>query len=480
MIQYTIEQLHELLNKEDFNVENYYKELLNEAKIQQDRLNAFVRITEDKALKDLSSQDFKSILSGIPYVAKDNYSTKGIYTTASSQMLNNYIPIYNATAIEKIEAAGACLLGKASMDELAMGGTNCSALTGPVLNPWNPLHISGGSSGGSAALVGSGLIPFALGSDTGDSIRKPAGYCGVVGFKPTWGRISRYGVIPYASSLDTLGAFTRNVRDMAIVIEALAGRDDKDMTSSSLDVPHYLDELNDNIQGMKIAVLKSVSDKIKCNEIKDNFEMVVNKFKELGAIVEEVSIDHNLMRTLVAVYTIIANSEATSNHACLDGIRYGERQDGNTTDEIMINSRTHGFGSHIKRRFILGNLALATENQEKIFRKAQRVRRLIVEEMNKIFDNYDIILTPNSGTVAPKLSEVNNIVLDEDASILENHLCMANFSGCPSLTLPSGFVNDMPVAINLTGRLFEEQTVFNCAYALENSLNLKNQFKREG
>lgn len=480
MIQYTIEQLHELLNSGEFNVENYYKELFEEAKIQQERLNAFVRITEDKALSDLSSQDYKSILSGIPFVAKDNYSTKGIHTTASSQMLDNYVPIYNATVIEKLHEAGACLIGKASMDELAMGGTNMSAKTGPVLNPWDRTRISGGSSGGSAALVASGLIPFALASDTGDSIRKPAGYCGIVGLKPTWGRISRYGVIPYASSLDTLGAMTRNVRDMAIVTEALAGRDDKDMTSSYNEVPHYLENLSDNVKGMKIAVLRSVSDLVNNQDIKDNFEMVVNKYKELGAVVEDVTIDTKLMRTLLSVYTIIANSEATSNHACLDGIRYGDRQEGKTTDEVMINSRTHGFSSFIKCRFILGNLALATDNQEKMFRKAQRVRRLIVEEMNKIFDNYDIILTPNSGRIAPTLEEANDKITDNDLLVLENHMCMANFAGTPSLSLPSGFVDGMPVAVNLTGRLFEEQTVLNCAYALENSLNLKNQFKREG
>ena len=331
-----------------------------------------------------------------------------------------------------------------------------------------------------AALVASGVVPFALGSDTGDSIRKPAGFCGIVGFKPTWGRISRYGVIPYASSLDTVGAFTRNVRDMAIVTEAMAGRDNRDMTSSFKEVPHYLENLTDDIKGLKIAVLTSVSDEIRNPEIKANFESIVETLKNLGAIVENVTMPTQLMRTLLPTYTIIANSEATSNHSCLDGIKYGNRQPGKTTDDVMINSRTHGFGDHIKRRFILGNLALATENQERMFRKAQRVRRLIVEELNKIYQDYDIILTPNGGSIAPKVDEAYDDRLSDEYLILENHLSLANFAGTPSLSLPSGFVDGMPIAVNLSGRIFEEQTVLNCAYALENALNFKNQYKREG
>jgi len=480
MIQYSIEELHELFVSGKLDPQDYYEELFTEVDVQQKRLNAFVTITKEKALQDLSQANFKELLSGIPYVLKDNYNTKGILTTASSRMLEDYVPIYSANVVDLLQKKGTCLVGKASMDELAMGGTNKSALTGPVYNPWDSTRIAGGSSGGSAAVVGSGVVPFALGSDTGDSIRKPAGFCGIVGFKPTWGRISRYGVIPYASSLDTVGAFTRNVRDMAIVIEAMAGRDERDMTSSTREVPHYLENLNDDIRGMKIAVLRSVSDEIRHPEIRENFELVIQTLRSLGAIVEDVTMPMELMRTLLPTYTIIANSEATSNHSCLDGIKYGNRQEGVTTDDVMINSRTHGFGDHIKRRFILGNLALATENQERMFRKAQRVRRLVVQELNKIYDQYDIILTPNGGGIAPKVDEANDDRLSDEYLILENHLCLANFAGTPSLSLPSGFVEGMPIAINLMGRIFEEQTVLNCAYALENAFNYKNQYKREG
>ena len=478
----SIEELHQKLVNHEIDVKEYYQELFEEVDFQQKRLNAFVTVTKDEALKNIENLDVKEneILKGIPGVFKDNYNTKGIKTTASSKMLEDYIPVYNATVVDKLYEAGISLIGKSSMDELAMGGTNKSALTGPVFNPWDSSRIAGGSSGGSAALVGSGVVPFALGSDTGDSIRKPAGFCGVVGFKPTWGRISRFGVIPYASSLDHVGAFTRNVRDMAIVTEALAGRDDRDMTSSNLPVPHYLENLTSDIKGMKIAVLTTVSDEIRNKDIKENFEHVIATLKELGAEVGEVTIPQYLARAILPTYTIIANSEATSNHSCLDGIKYGDRQPGSSTDEVMINSRTDGFGAHIKRRFILGNLALATENQERMFRKAQRVRRLIVEELNKIYSEYDIILTPNSGSVAPKLDEANDDRLSDEYIILENHLALGNFAGTPSISIPSGFIDKIPIAINLMERVFAEQTVLNAAYALEQALGFANQYSREG
>lgn len=478
----SIEELHQKLVNHEIDVKEYYQELFEEVDFQQKRLNAFVTVTKDEALKNIENLDVKEneILKGIPGVFKDNYNTEGIKTTASSKMLEDYVPVYNATVVDKLYEAGISLIGKSSMDELAMGGTNKSALTGPVFNPWDSSRIAGGSSGGSAALVGSGVVPFALGSDTGDSIRKPAGFCGVVGFKPTWGRISRFGVIPYASSLDHVGAFTRNVRDMAIVTEALAGRDDRDMTSSNLPVPHYLENLTSDIKGMKIAVLTTVSDEIRNKDIKENFEHVIATLKGLGAEVGEVTIPQYLARAILPTYTIIANSEATSNHSCLDGIKYGDRQPGSSTDEVMINSRTDGFGAHIKRRFILGNLALATENQERMFRKAQRVRRLIVEELNKIYSEYDIILTPNSGSVAPKLDEANDDRLSDEYIILENHLALGNFAGTPSISIPSGFSDKMPIAVNLMGRVFEEQTVLNAAYALEQALGFANQYSREG
>lgn len=478
MKAYSIVELHEMFKKDPNTIKSYYQSLFTALEKQQERLNALVRITKEEAEKQLEQLTFdpNDLLSMIPVVYKDNYSTAGIPTTASSKMLENYVPIYNATAVEKLNARGTVIVGKASMDELAMGGTNKSALTGPVANPWNTACIAGGSSGGSAALVGSGVVPFALGSDTGDSIRKPAGFCGVVGFKPTWGRISRYGVIPYASSLDHLGAFTRNVEDMAIVIEALAGRDDHDMTSSHKEVEHYYDNLSNDVKGLKIAVLKNVYDEITNEDVKKAFDESMEIYKSLGVQVDFVSMDQNLLLTALPVYTIIANSEATSNHSCLDGIKYGLRVPSESADGVMIESRTAGFGAHIKRRFVLGNLALATENQEKMFRKAQRVRRLIVAELNRIYEEYDLIVTPVSNEHAPTIKDAKDDRLSSQYVILENNLVLGNFAGTPSLSMPIGMTDGMPFNLNLMGRLFEEQTVLNAAYALEEKLPFKNQF----
>ncbi|WP_041139355.1 Asp-tRNA(Asn)/Glu-tRNA(Gln) amidotransferase subunit GatA [Beduini massiliensis] len=476
----TITQLHDMLKNKEIDIKTYYEQLFSDTNEVQQRLNAFVTITKEEALAKLDHFQFdeNNWLSGIPFVAKDNYSTKGIKTTASSRMLEHYVPIYNAHVIDKLAKKDCIMIGKSSMDELAMGGTNKSALTGPVGNPYDATRIAGGSSGGSAAIVGSGLVPFALGSDTGDSIRKPAGYCGVIGFKPTWGRISRYGVIPYASSLDHVGAFTRSVEDMAIVIEAMSGRDERDMTSSNRPVEAYYDHLTSDIQDKKIAVIQNIYDQISNSEIKENFDHIIDLYKKMGCTVDFVEYDETLLKAMLPTYTIIANSEATSNHACLDGVKYGTRVDAATPDEVMIASRTNGFGAHIKRRFILGNLALATQNQEKMFRKAQRVRRLIVEELNKIYENYDVILGPTAGHVAAKIEEEETDRLTDEYLILENHLVLGNFAGTPSLTLPCGFVDEMPIGINIMGKLFEEQTVLNAAYALEKELGLKNKYAK--
>lgn len=478
MKAYTIKELHDLFKENPANIKAYYEDLFKNLDIQQERLNAFASITKEEAMAQLENATFdeNDLLSMIPVVYKDNYSTKGIATTASSKMLENYVPVYNATAVEKLNARGTIIVGKASMDELAMGGTNKSALTGPVSNPWNEDCISGGSSGGSAALVGSGVVPFALGSDTGDSIRKPAGYCGVVGFKPTWGRISRFGVIPYASSLDHVGAFTRCVEDMAIVTEALAGRDDKDMTSSYRPVEHYYENLSMDMTGKRMAVLKNVYDQMTNSDIKEAFDHCLDLYKEMGATVDFVEMNQDLLMCALPVYTIIANSEATSNHSCLDGIKYGLRVPAGSADEVMIASRTEGFGAHIKRRFVLGSLALATENQEKMFRKAQKVRRLIVAELNAIYKDYDLILTPVSNGKAPTILDARDDRLSSQYVILENNLVLGNFAGTPSLSMPIGQTEGMPFNINIMGRLFEEQTVLNAGYALEDKLPYKNQF----
>ncbi len=416
---------------------------------------------------------------GIAIALKDNVSTKGILTTASCKILDNYVPVYNATIVDKLEANGFVTVCKASMDELAMGGTNLTALTGPVKNPYDLTRISGGSSGGSAALVASGAVSCAIGSDTGDSVRKPASFCGVVGVKPTYGRISRYGIIPYASSLDHVGYFTTCIDDAAKMLEVLAGRDDKDMTSSCLPVPNYTELLNGDIKGKKVLIFKNVVDAISNNEVKELFNKVIANIKEDGAIVKEVSFDETLLRAILPTYYIIANAEATANHSNLDGINFGERVDGKSIEEIMINSRSAGFGPWIKKRFIIGSYALFEENQERILKKAHKIRRLIVDEINRELKDADILIAPAAPCVAPKIEGTSTDELSEEYLVADNHMVIGNFGGFPSLTLPMGFVDKLPVGVNLTANPFKEDVLFNVAKAIENKTGLMGITKED-
>lgn len=451
------------------------KEAYEKAQNVQKALNAVVTFADvDAQLEKLKNVDTKAPLYGMPVVLKDNVSTKGIRTTASSRILDNYVPFFNAHIVDKLEAAGAVVIAKSSMDELGMGGTNLNAYTGKVNNPWDLSRISGGSSGGSAALVAAGVVPFAIGSDTGDSVRKPASYCGVIGVKPTYGRISRYGVVPYASSLDHVGYFTTNVKDAAVVLEVLAGRDDRDMTTSYKEVEAYASLLDANVQGKKIAILKNVQDVIENDEISSSFNHIMSELKEKGAIVEEIEMNQTLLNALLPTYYVISNAEATANHANLDGVRFGVREDGENLEEIMTNSRTKGFSSLVRKRFVLGSYSLFEENQEKIFRKAQKVRRLIVDELKSKLAEYDCIVATAAG-VAPLPEDSLGDRLSASGLILENHMVLGNFSGYPSMTLPATFVEGMPVGINIMCKPFEEKEMFNIASAIEEITGFKNR-----
>lgn len=455
-------------------VEERINQAFEKAKASQDKLNAVVTFIDPKeqieALKDV---DEKAPLYGMPIVLKDNVNTKGIRTTASSRILDNYVPVYDAHIVDKLREAGAVVIAKASMDELGMGGTNKNAYTGKVNNPWDVRRISGGSSGGSAVLVAEGIVPFAIGTDTGDSVRKPAAYNGVIGVKPTYGRISRYGIIPYASSLDHVGYFTSAVEDAALALEVLAGRDDRDMTSSYKEVEAYSKNLNSDIKGKRIAVFGNVQDAIQNAEMKENFDALMKKLEERGAIVEKVYLDETLMHAILPVYYIIANAEATANHSNLDGIRFGMREDGESVEDVMINSRTKGLCSYVRKRFVIGSYSLYEENQEKVFRKAQKVRRLIVEEMNKVLSSYDVIIANAAPSIAPYSDASEDEHLSKDITVAENHMVMGNFSGNPSMTLPCGFVEGMPIAVNISAKAFDEQTMFNIAKAIEEETGLK-------
>ena len=444
---------------------------LKKVKGLQDKLNASITIIEDDEVK----ADGK--LKGIPVALKDNISTKGIKTTAASDILDNYVPVYDATIVKKLKEAGAIFVSKTSMDELAMGGTNRTANIGPCHNPYDLDRITGGSSGGSAALVAAGAVPLAIGSDTGDSVRKPAAYCGIVGVKPSYGRISRYGIIPYASSLDHVGYFTTNVEDAALALEVLAGRDDLDMTSSYEEVLEYSKLLDANVKGRRLAIFGNVYDAISDSSIKEAFDKVIVSLEDKGAVIKKVYFDGDLMKCLFPTYFIIANAEATANHSNLDGVRFGHRIDGDSMEDVMMATRTRGFSSFIKKRFVIGSYSLFEENQERLLKKAQRVRRLIVEAVLNEFKEVDALLAPASGSIAPRLDDPSSDELSDEYLIAENHMVIGNFGGLPSMTLPMGFKDDLPIGINITCNAFKEEEMFDIALAIEDITGLKGHVK---
>ena len=448
-----------------------FEEAVNKAYKYQDVYNSFVTIMDKK--DEVCSN---SILSGIPYALKDNISTKGILTTASSNILKDYIPLYDATIYKKP------LMGKTVLDELAMGGTGTTGHTGIVRNPWNKDRMIGGSSAGSAASVALGIVPFAIGSDTGDSIRKPAAYGGVVGYKPTYGRISRYGLFSFASSLDHVGVFARSVKDVSYVMDVVKGHDDKDMTSLPDEDVSYASELDNDVSGKKLFYIKEAIEIDNGNnelkEIISNFKSVLEKCKELGMIVEEVSFDKELLEAIYPVYNVISCAEATSNNSNLTGIPFGNRVDGKNVNDIMMNTRTNGFSELIKRRFVIGSYVLQKENQERLFLNACRVRRLIVNRMNELFEKYDGLIMPTSGNIAPLFDDASDKLSDEYL-ILGNHLVIGNFGGFPSISIPSGFVNDMPVSVNITGRAKEDSLVLNMANKVESLLGCKGMVAKD-
>ena len=350
---------------------------VKKAKELQDKYNSFVTIYDD--YEEVKSD---SLLCGIPYALKDNYSTKGLLTTGSSNLLKDYVPVYDSTVYKKLKESGALLVGKTVLDEFAMGGTGTTGHTGVVRNPWDETRQAGGSSAGSASSVAAGIVPFSIGSDTGDSVRKPASLCGIVGFKPTYGRISRYGIFAFASSLDHVGIFSTTVKDAAIVTDVLKGQDDKDLTTLENDNIKYVDSLKNDVKGTKLFYIKELIEDEKDSETIKIFFETVEKLKEKGIEVVEEHFDKNLLNALHPVYHVISSAEATSNLANLTGIIFGSRVEGSNSTELMINSRTEGFSEFIKRRFILGSYVLKKENQEKLFLNACRIRRLVEEGIN--------------------------------------------------------------------------------------------------
>lgn len=410
---------------------------------------------------DIKDDSKDGLLKNTKVVIKDNISTKGIKTTSSSKMLENYVPVFNATVIDKIVDAGGHIIAKASMDEFGMGGFGTTATTGAVLNPLDTRRVAGGSSAGSATLVADKTVNVSLGTDTGDSMRIPASYCGIVGFKPTYGRISRYGVMPYAASLDHVGIFANNVQTAATMLEVVSGYDSHDETSSHKEVEDY-SNLNSSLENIKIGIISNVIDSISNEEIISGFNSLVSKLESNNIKVEKVNFKEDLFNSLHIVYKIIANAEAFSNHSSLNGVPFGLRRDGNSLDEIMLNTRSNNLGFQVKYRHLLGAYSLSEENYESTFNQAKKVRRLIVDEINEKLEEYDFFIAPASSRIAPKL--------DEDygsSNIADNYMVMDNFSGHPGIVLPMVNIDNMPVGVYVSTKAFNEKQLLTLSNLIE-------------
>ena len=480
----TIEEIKEALNSKEVTSEELVNEAIEKANEYQEKYNSFVTITEDYAKGQIKNLDNieENILKGIPYALKDNFSTRGVLTTASSNILKDYVPFFDATSVSKLHNSGALMIGKTVLDELAMGGTGTTGHTGEVKNPWNPERLIGGSSAGSAAAVAAGIVPYSIGSDTGDSIRKPASYGGIVGYKPTYGLISRFGLFAFASSLDHVGCFTRSVKDVGIVLDAMKGKDEKDMTSLNSENMKFYENINGEVKGKKLFYIEELVNRdsykddmnSELEQILNNFDEMLEKAKTLGMEVEKVSINKEILKAIFPTYITISCAEATSNNSNLTGIIFGPRGEGNSINEIMFDARTKGFSELIKRRFVLGSFILQKENQEKLFLNAGRIRRLIVEKMTELFKTYDGLILPAALSIAPHFQSETLDKLS-DRYLFDNHLAIGNFGGFPSITIPCGFVDEMPIGLSITGGVKKDLDVLNIAYAIEGTMNYKGQ-----
>lgn len=477
----SIVELHKLLKNEEISPAELLQESLEGIHALQEKCNAFVTIIDNAEPVEVTD----SLLSGIPYGIKDLYSTKDILTTGSSNTLRDYVPFFSAAAVENLDKAGAVKAAKTVTDEFGMGGTGTTGHTGVVHNPWDLDRMCAGSSAGSACAVAAGVVPFALGTDTGDSVRKPAAYCGIVGYKPTYGMISRYGVFPFASSIDHCAAFARNVADVAAVVDGMKGKDERDMTSWDSSHIHLFDDLKPQLEGMKLCYVKELCDISRyphpSRELQEhlaNFMARIDMIRAAGAEVEEVSVDPVLLNAQPSVYVILSCAEATSNLANLTGLIFGPRGEGETYIDVMKDHRTKGFSSLIKRRLVIGSYVLQKENQERYFKNAQRVRRLLVDRWKELFRTYDAVILP-VGTGPAKHLDGSLDILDEGTSPLEEHLQIGNFGGFPSITIPDGFIDGLPVGLNITGNNYEDQKVLNIAAGVEELMDYKDQIAKE-
>ncbi|MBB5172545.1 Asp-tRNA(Asn)/Glu-tRNA(Gln) amidotransferase subunit GatA [Texcoconibacillus texcoconensis] len=466
-----ISEIHEQLHNGELKVSDVVGESISRIKEVDGKVHAFLSVNEEEAQNQaaaldekLAGTDERGLLFGLPMGIKDNILTKGLTTTCASQILSNFEPIHNATVVENLDQADAVTIGKCNMDEFAMGSSNENSSFKVTRNPWDTDRVPGGSSGGSAAAVASGEVLFSLGSDTGGSIRQPASYCGVVGLKPTYGRVSRFGLVAFASSLEQIGPITRTVEDNAYVMQTIAGHDKMDSTSADVEIDDYLSALTGDITDLKIAVPKEYLGEGVDEGVRESVQEALRELERLGATWEEVSLPHS--KYAVAAYYLLASSEASANLARFDGIRYGVRVENESSLlETYKKSRSEGFGDEVKRRIMLGTFALSSGYYDAYYKKAQQARTLIKQDFDDILADYDVIVGPTAPTVAFKVGEQ----IDDPLTMYANDILTIpmNLAGVPAISVPCGFSEGLPVGLQIIGKHFDESTVYRVAHAYE-------------
>jgi aspartyl-tRNA(Asn)/glutamyl-tRNA(Gln) amidotransferase subunit A len=471
-LKLTVEEIHNLYTAGDATPSEITRAALDTIEHDNERLNAYLTINRDRALKAAAVMDGEiqsaikdKLLAGVPVAIKDNLCTEGVRTTCGSQILSNYVPQYTATVVKKLEAAGAIIVGKTNLDEFAMGGSTENSAYGPVRNPHNLKYVPGGSSGGSAATVAAGHVPVSLGSDTGGSIRQPASFCGVVGLKPTYGRVSRFGLVAFASSLDQIGPFATNVRDAARMLQVIAGHDRHDSTSANVEVPDYLSALTGDIKGLRVGVPPECFGEGLDVEVREKVEAAIRKLEDRGAKIVEVHLPHT--KYVVAVYYLIATAEASSNLARFDGVRYGFRaEEARTLSELYRRTRDLGFGAEVKRRIMLGTFALSSGYYDAYYEKAQRVRTMLAGDFAEAFKKCDVIATPTAPTPPFKIGDKSD---DPLAMYMGDiYTVTINLAGVPAISVPGGTSsNGLPIGVQLIGNHFDEARLLNAAFTYE-------------
>jgi len=480
----TVHELKEKLKNKELTITEINKAYVDRIVEKEPEVKAFVTTLTDKVIEKakeienkVNNGEITSEFAGIPIGIKDNMCTKGIKTTCSSKMLENFVAPYDATVIEKLNTLGIINLGKLNMDEFAMGSSTEHSAFKNTSNPWNLNKVPGGSSGGSAAAVAAGMVPWALGSDTGGSIRQPASLCGVVGLKPTYGLVSRYGLIAYGSSLDQIGPITKDVTDCAMLLNIIAGYDEKDSTSANMEKKDYTKALKNDVKGLRIGIPKEFFGDGINKEVKESLQKAIEQYKEMGAIVEECSVP--IAEYGLPTYYIIANAEASSNLGRFDGIRYGYRTPNfENLKDIFVNSRTEGFGPEVKRRIILGTYVLSSGYYDAYYKKAQQVRTLVKKEFDKAFEKYDILITPTSPTVAFDIGAKS----EDPLEMYLADICTVslNVAGVPGISIPCGVDSTgMPIGMQIIGKQFSEETILNAAYTYEQKIKFRNKYKPE-